>query len=115
MLTCGSGGMTPEGWRPASLGELLREPIRNGYSPNCPSHPTGKWILHLGAVTPHGYNPVAVKPAPLEDPRVDATLLEVGDLLVSRSNTRERVGLAGVYSGSPAPCGNPDLLMRVRP
>lgn len=104
-----------KGWRLSRLGENLREPIRNGYSPVCPTELTGKWILHLGAVTPSGFNPRAVKPAPAEDPRVDGALLQPGDLLVSRSNTRERVGLAGIYRGSPSPCAYPDLLMRVRP
>lgn len=106
--------MRVEGWRHAVLGELLREPIRNGYSPNCPAAPTGRWILSLGAVTHAGFSTKGVKPAPPDDPQVTATQLEPGDLVVSRSNTRERVGLAGIYHGIPAPCSYPDLLMRVR-
>src|SRR5579863_3321043 len=85
-------GEVPEEWEVRPLGQCLREPIRNGYSPVCPSAPTGKWLLHVGAVTFDGFNPAAVKPAPLKDPRVDACLIASGDLLVSRSNTRERVG-----------------------
>jgi type I restriction enzyme S subunit len=107
--------MTPEGWRRSTLGQHLREPVKNGYSPNCPALPTGKWIAHLGAVTENGFRPAAVKPAPPDDPKVDACRLVAGDLLVSRSNTRQRVGLAGIYRGEPAPCSYPDLLMRLRP
>jgi type I restriction enzyme S subunit len=99
----------------ATLGGNLRERSRNGYSPKCPANPTGSWILSLGAVTPHGFNPHAVKPAPIEDPKIAENLLVPGDVLVSRSNTRERVGLAGVYRGKPTNCHYPDLLMRVRP
>lgn len=108
-------GEVPEEWRVESLGKLLREPIRNGYSPVCPKTPTGRWILHLGSVTFDGFDAKAVKPAPPDDARVDQSRLEVGDLLVSRSNTQERVGLAGIYWGEPTPCSYPDLLMRVRP
>lgn len=106
--------MAPDDWRFVRLVELLREPIRNGYSPVCPKEPTGKWMLSLGAVTPSGFDPRALKPAPANDPRVESALLQPGDIVVSRSNTRERVGLAGLYGGHPARCGYPDLLMRVR-
>jgi type I restriction enzyme, S subunit len=107
-------GEVPEEWELAPLAECLREPIRNGYSPVCPSNPTGRWVLHVGAVTFDGFNPRALKPAPLDDQRLDSAVVEEGDLLVSRSNTRERVGLAGVCRGLPDMCSYPDLLMRVR-
>jgi type I restriction enzyme S subunit len=107
--------MRPEPWMRTTLGQCLREPIRNGYSPVCPKLPTGRWLLHLGAVTERGFNSEAVKPAPSGDPGLIGAEVEVGDLLVSRSNTRERVGLSGVYRGTPAPCYYPDLLMRIRP
>ena len=83
-------------------------------SPVCPKEETGRWILHVGAVTFNGYSPLAVKPAPVVGPNVSVPTLSPGDILVSRSNTRERVGLAGIYNGSPFPCSYPDLLMRVR-
>jgi type I restriction enzyme S subunit len=106
--------MTPNDWRSLRLADVLDEPIRNGYSPVCPNEFTGKWILSLGEVTHEGFNPRALKSAPLDDARVDAAVLRAGDIVVGRSNTRERVGLAGLYKGSPHPCTYPDLLMRVR-
>lgn len=107
-------GNIPESWAIRPLRRLVREPIRNGQSPVCPKEETGRWILHVGAVTFDGYNPLAVKPAPVVGPNVTVPALSPGDILVSRSNTRERVGLAGIYNGSPFPCSYPDLLMRVR-
>jgi len=107
-------GEVPEDWEVQPLAECLREPIRNGYSPVCATMPTGRWILHLGAVTFDGFNPLAVKPAPLDDRRIEGAIVESGDLLMSRSNTRERVGLVGVYRGVPPRCGYPDLMMRLR-
>lgn len=107
-------GEIPFEWRCVRLKELLTEPIRNGYSPNCPQVMSGKWMLTLGAVTHNGFNPVGKKPAPPDDMRCDENLLKKGDLLVSRSNVRNRVGLAGVYEGNPENCSYPDLLMRVR-
>jgi type I restriction enzyme S subunit len=104
----------PEGWTTAQLGQLVSEPIRNGYSPNCPKEPNGRWILSLSAVTPEGFNPQGRKPAPLDDKNVANFRLAVGDIVLSRSNTRSRVGLAGVYRGDPEWCAYSDLLMRLR-
>jgi len=98
----------------STLGQNLRAPIRNGYSPVCPTSPTGTWILSLSAVTENGFNEDGVKPAPIGDARVLDNLLLAGDIVVSRSNTPERVGLAGIYRGRPKPCAYSDLLMRVR-
>ena len=106
-------GTIPASWEVVRLGEVCREPIRNGFSPGALEHPTGWWLLTLAAVSPSGFDAEAKKPAPL-DARVEATRLFPGDLLVSRSNTNDRVGLAGVYRGLPQNCSYPDLLMRVR-
>ncbi|MBT1073961.1 restriction endonuclease subunit S [Geobacter grbiciae] len=106
--------MIPEEWECSRLGCHLREPIKNGYSPICPSHPTGVWILSLSAVSSDGFNITGVKPAPANDPKIISNLLSAGDLVISRSNTPDRVGLAGIYPGYPKPCSYPDLLMRVR-
>jgi type I restriction enzyme, S subunit len=104
----------PPQWAATKLADHLREPIRNGYSPRCPENPTGTWILSLSAVTHSGFDKTGIKPAPLGDERVAKNLLSAGDIVVSRSNTPDRVGLAGIYEGNPTPCSYPDLLMRVR-
>lgn len=107
-------GRIPNDWSETCLGALLLEPIRNGYSPISPNLPTGHWVMTLSAVSLEGYQSTGVKPAPLEDPNVQAAVAKPGDILVSRSNTRELVGLAGIYDGKPSPCSYSDLLMRVR-
>ncbi|MEA4857663.1 MAG: restriction endonuclease subunit S [Solidesulfovibrio sp.] len=107
-------GVIPEDWEVSCLGKELREPIRNGYSPVCPSFETGIWTLSLSSVTMNGFDASGIKPAPLEDRKIYQFLLEEKDIVVSRSNTPDRVGLAGIYRGEPAPCSYPDLLMRVR-
>jgi len=68
----------------------------------------------LSAVSQSGFDPTGVKPAPKDDPKVLENLLNDGDIVISRSNTPDRVGLAGIYRGNPSPCAYPDLLMRVR-
>ena len=110
-----TGGRVPSSWSETTLNAHLAEPIRNGYSPVCPTEPTGLWTLSLAAVTPEGFDPRGIKPAPQGDDRVGAAMLRIGDVVISRSNTRERVGLAGVYRGDPSSCSYPDLLMRIRP
>ena len=54
------------------------------------------------------------KPAPLDDPKVKEFYLRPGDFLVSRSNTRELVGLSALFRGEIDNCSYPDLLMRFR-
>lgn len=105
-------GTVPACWEVSTLGALLREPIRNGRSMVAPSSDTGRWQFTLGAVTFSGLDESAIKPAPSEND--SGALLDVGDLVISRSNTRERVGLAGIYRGVPIDCTYPDLLMRTR-
>jgi type I restriction enzyme, S subunit len=108
-------GEIPKGWEVRKLGDVLAEPTRNGYSPVCLEEPTGKWVLGLGALTPDGLDMREVKAAPPGNPKVDNALLEEGDVLVSRSNTIERVGYAAVYQGDLPNCSYPDLMIRARP
>jgi type I restriction enzyme S subunit len=113
-----SGDTTTESsslpWPETTLGEHLSAPIKNGYSPVCPTKDTGMWTLSLSAVTIDGFNPKGAKPAPSDDAKASDYLLQYQDILVSRSNTPERVGLAGIYKGVPENCFYPDLMMRVR-
>ena len=48
------GGEIPKDWEVVRLSRLMDGGIRNGYSPNCPETPTGRWVLSLGALTPEG-------------------------------------------------------------
>lgn len=96
------------------LKEILECTIRNGYSPIPVSNETGRWVLGLGALTPSGMNLSQKKAVALEDPKFAQKLLQEGDFLVSRSNTRGKVGQACLYKGGLSNCIYPDLMMRFR-
>ncbi|MEQ1501776.1 MAG: restriction endonuclease subunit S [Myxococcota bacterium] len=107
--------MRSEAWSEVQLGSLLRERPRNGYSPVESATPTDTLMLGLGCLMPDGFVPRQLKFAPAGDPTVKSALLTDGDVLVSRSNTRDLVGLAGRYRDVGRPCSYPDLMMRLRP
>lgn len=107
-------GEIPEGWEVANLFDVLRAPVRNGYSPVSPTSPTGGWLLSLGSLSEDGLTGEGVKPAPLDDPRISAAKLSHDDVLISRSNTPDRVGMVGIYKGQPLNCFFPDLMICLR-
>lgn len=98
-----------------NVGELLGRRPKNGYSPQEADDWTGTWMLGLGCLTPSGFAPRQLKPAPRNDPRIVPALLRDGDILMSRSNTHEMVGFVGRYRDVGAPCTYPDLMMRLVP
>lgn len=106
-------GAIPRGWEVGTLEDLLAGRPRNGYSPKQVDEWTGVQMLGLGCLTEEGFEPRQLKNAPRDDSRIERALLSDGDLLVSRSNTRERVALAGIYRDVGSPCIYPDLMMRV--
>lgn len=98
----------------ARLVELIEGSIENGYSPKPVNNVTGRWVLGLGALTPKGLNLSEKKSVALDDTKFQNRLLKEGDFLVSRSNTREKVGQASLYKGGLSNCIYPDLMMRFR-
>ncbi|MBN2104082.1 restriction endonuclease subunit S [bacterium] len=104
----------PDSWELRTLKSLTTKEIQNGYSPNCPDKPTGNWILSLANLTETGFNITGVKPAPLNDTKINEFLLEPGDFLISRSNTIDKVGRVILFQGEIPNCSYPDLLMRFR-
>ena len=100
--------------RNVSLGELLVESPRNGCSAVEVSHPTGHWVLTLDALTRFGYQPGRIKQVQ-PTAAMRAAALKPGDLLISRSNTRELVGLAGTFDEDRRDVSWPDTMMRLRP
>ena len=106
--------MVPEGWEPIQLGEVVLDGFRNGYSPNPPEQSTDRHVLSLSALTPAGLDSRALKPAPNEEAVLRSELV-TGDFLISRSNTRDRVGFTALYRGEVPNCSYPDLMMRFRP
>jgi type I restriction enzyme S subunit len=108
-------GKIPKQWEVAPLEKFLASPPKNGYSPDEAGSWTGRLMLGLGCLTPDGFVPTQLKFAPKSDRRVDASILRTGDLLVSRANTRDLVGLVGRYGDVGHPCSYPDLMMRLEP
>ncbi len=100
--------------RNVPLGSLLVESPRNGCSAVEASHPTGHWVLTLDALTKSGYQPGRIKEVQ-PTAAMQAAALSSGDLLISRSNTRELVGLAGTFDEGRRDVSWPDTMMRLRP
>lgn len=105
----------PEGWRWVRLESILSEPLQNGYSPKPAEEVTGRWILSLSSLSTIEIKNRSsnLKPAP-RDSKVNEFLLQPGDILISRANTKELVGLASIYTGIPENCIYPDLMVRIR-
>ncbi len=99
--------------RNVALGCLLTEAPRNGRSAVEASTPTGHWVLGLDALTKSGYRPGRLKPVQ-RTAALLSSVVEAGDLLISRSNTRERVGLPGIFNEDRCDVSWPDTMMRLR-
>jgi len=108
-------GWIPKEWSWDTLDHWLTGKPKNGYSPKEAGEWTGIQMLGLGCLTKEGFLPTQLKPAPAADKGLDKARLNDGDLLVSRANTRELVGLVGVYRDVGTPCTYPDLMMRLLP
>jgi type I restriction enzyme S subunit len=96
-------GQLPHGWTHAPLGERIVS-IDAGHSPDVPDVPAahGEWaVLKVSAVKPDGLQPKVNKA--LLDQRNVKTGLEIhdGDLLMTRANTPQLVGLACFVSDPP--------------
>ncbi|MBS1854934.1 MAG: hypothetical protein JST11_06185 [Acidobacteria bacterium] len=108
-------GWIPKEWVFATLSECLLGGPKNGYSPREADEWSGVYALGLGCLTLQGFSPSQLKMVTGSSAALTAALLTDGDLLLSRSNTTELVGLCGVYRDVGAPCIYPDLMMRLRP
>ena len=91
---------------------LLGKP-RNGWSAKCDNDENGIPVLTLSAVTGFQYRENEIKKTSEKTSADGNYWLKAGDLLITRSNTPDLVGHAAIYSGSPAPCIYPDLMMRL--
>ena len=105
----------PMGWEKVPLSECL-ERIESGNSFNCKPHSrngSNPAILKLSAVTYGIYNPDENKELPVNiafDERVEVL---PGDLLFSRKNTLEMVGMSAYVYNTPPNLMLPDLIFRL--
>jgi type I restriction enzyme, S subunit len=102
-----------EGFPQIRLGDVLREPLRNGHSAK--ADPLGTIpVLTLTAVTLDDFGTHNIKMTAANPKRVRDLWIQPGDLLIERSNTRELVGTACLYRGRPNLAVYPDLVIRAR-
>jgi type I restriction enzyme, S subunit len=110
-------GEIPASWEVVPLSSVVDGTVRNGFSASESQNNTQWRVLSLDALGFDEFKPTGHKPIFWDD-EVEAELaqfiLKPNDLLVSRSNTPDRVGLAGLYEGLPENCIYPDLIMRFR-
>ncbi|MFF3914856.1 hypothetical protein ACFYZB_15405 [Streptomyces sp. NPDC001852] len=96
------------------LGDLLKEPLRNGHSAKATTDSSGIRTLNLTAVTQGDFSDANTKLTVADPNRVRDLWLTSGDILVQRSNTPDLVGTAALYTGPDNWAIYPDLLIRVR-
>lgn len=97
---------------PVSLGSIMTASPRNGYSPVAASRDTGHWVLALSAISRWGYRPEQFKPVEV-GPETLGSRIAKGDLVISRSNTRDLVGLPMVFPEDRSDVSYPDTMMRI--
>ena len=109
-------GWIPKEWRLTTVGSILSG-IDAGKSPECPDKPTpaGEWgVLKVSAVQPSGFRSSENKI--IENPRFVNPSYEVkdGDLLISRANTYELVGVVCLVRNPQARLLLSDKTLRLR-
>jgi type I restriction enzyme S subunit len=101
-------------WLEKTLGDLILEKPKNGYSAKPVKDRTPFRVLTLTATTSGKFKPEHFKyfDGPIEP---DSDLwLQPDDILVQRGNTIEYVGVPAIYDGRPNEFIYPDLMMRLR-
>jgi type I restriction enzyme S subunit len=96
-------GSFPRAWHCTKFNEVL-DTIEAGKSPDYPDYPAppGEWaVLKVSAIWPAGFRPHENKHVTKALHQVPAYQVRNGDLLISRSNTYELVGLVCLVSNAP--------------
>ncbi|NJA08344.1 restriction endonuclease subunit S [Methylococcaceae bacterium WWC4] len=102
------------GCRNYLLGDLLAGSPDSGCSAPPRDADTGHYVLGLAALSRNGYQSGDFKPVEPTSTMLVAKLAK-GDLLISRSNTVERVGYVGIFHDSRDDVSFPDTMMRLKP
>ncbi len=101
-------------WARMSIGDLVTA-TRNGKSIRQDNEKANGYVLSLSAVHDVSLNLKEGKPIVLPDNIAEQYKICEGDVFVSRSNTRELVGLASVATEAPERTIYPDLLIKLDP
>lgn len=108
------GGCNAASARDLSLSDLLLGSPESGCSAPSLDADTGHFVLGLAALSRHGYVSGDFKPVEPTNKMMSAKLFK-GDLLISRSNTVERVGYVGIFNDDRDDVSFPDTMMRLQP
>ncbi len=109
----GDPGTNPKGWGEGTIRNLVSE-VRYGTSKKA-DEKQGKYpILRMGNITYRGnWNFDDLKYIDLEESELDKYLVQKGDILFNRTNSKELVGKSAVYK-EDAPMAYAGYLIRVR-
>ncbi len=91
-------GDVPQHWMVARLGQLIT-PIEQGWSPQCDAQRAeeNEWgVLKVGCVNRDAFDETQNKKLPSALEPIPGLEIRDGDILMSRANTRELLGLAAV-------------------
>ena len=103
----------PKGWLWATVEQLLTK-IQYGSSRKTNDDANGVPVLRMGNIVEGKIVRDNLKYLPTEHDEFPELLLDKGDLLFNRTNSRELVGKTAVYIGDPNPCSFASYLIRVR-
>ena len=103
----------PKGWIWATVEQLLTK-IQYGSSRKTNDDTNGVPVLRMGNIVEGKIVRDNLKYLPKEHDEFPELLLDKGDLLFNRTNSRELVGKTAVYIGSSNPCSFASYLIRVR-
>ena len=103
----------PKGWTWATV-EQLSTKIQYGSSKKTDADSNGVPVLRMGDIVDGKIVLNNLKYLPKEHDEFLELLLNKGDLLFNRTNSRELVGKTAVYTGIPNPCSFASYLIRVR-
>lgn len=92
--------------------ELWSRSPESGWSAAPVDEETGRYTLSLAALGAEGYRPGNLKNIP-DTVKARQATLRAGDLLISRANTADTVGRAGIFSENRSDVSFPDTMMRI--
>lgn len=99
-------------WKKVKIKDIESEDIQNGYSPLCVDYETKRKSLSLGSLTGFSLDVSQQKNISENAVMPIHSLLKRNDILVSRSNTKDKVGRAAVVFDDLKEIYYPDLMMR---
>lgn len=103
----------PNGWIWTRLGDVLKNPPKNGYSPKAVRYKTNVKTLKLGAITRGFFNPTEFKYIDEEISEDSQFWLNKNDILIQRSNSIDYVGVSAIYTYKNHEFIYPDLMMKL--